>query len=193
MAELADRLAQDEVLCHSLASSRGWEAPTISALANTRSLGWLDGDGKADGYICFLYPNSVKTRALWRDGGPWRWSRPDGTRHIRWHWNGWPWNKLEVWRENKLGDPMRGRTIVVEGETDAISLIDRGANDYETDVVALPDAGIISALADRLPSIFRGLDVILCPDTDAAGQRAQASFIAAVRPAARTLEVVNHE
>lgn len=194
MQAMAARLRGDGELIASIAASRGWEPATISALASTGALGWIDempeGFARADGVVCFIYPHAVKVRGLWRKDGSWQWSRPDGDRLIRWAWRDWPWNKVELWREDMLRRPMRGRAIVVEGETDAITLIDRGANDDETDVVALPDSGITQCLLDRLPGLFADLHVTMAPDLDKAGQKAEAKFTAAVYTVAKSYRIV---
>ena len=109
MIEMAERLASDPGLIESLARSRGWDRATISMLAWTHALGWTEVEAGADGAICFIYPNAVKVRGLWRDGDSWRWHRPDGSKDILWIWRGWPWNALELWREDRLRLPRTPR------------------------------------------------------------------------------------
>ena len=186
MQRLAERLANDEQLCADIAGSRGWEPATISALAHTCALGWMDHHREGDGALCFLYPRSVKTRVLWKDGTGWRWHRPDNEKRVSWLWTGWAWNGCELWREDRLRGLLRTGAVVVEGEPDCITMIDAGANDTFNTVVSIPSATMGEKLRLRLPEVLRGLHVTLSPDDDEAGRKAADTLAALVTPTART-------
>lgn len=146
---MAQRLFNDADLCARLAKGRAWKAETLRGLALEPSLGWHEDK------LAFLYESGVKLR--WRD--------ERGERIIRWHF-GKPW----LWRGGFLWDPSRCRVIVSEGETDAIRLIDAGAEADETTlVIALPSA---STFAPEWAWKFAGKDVLLALDNDEAGRRA---------------------
>jgi hypothetical protein len=183
MDGLCERLARDRCLQEQLAESRNWELPTISSLACPTStsprgtLGWLPRAADGDGGLCFIYPNSIKVRPLYRDPkarGGWKWHRPDGSKSPFWFWKGWPWNGVELWREDRLEtSPIpRRRCILTEGEPDSISMIDDELENPWRAVMALPSATIGGGLKARLPAVLGGISINFIADSDTAGQKA---------------------
>lgn len=192
MDALSWRLGQDEGLCEALAASRGWELSTVRALACSGALGWMEQhphlpDAAA---LCFLYPHAVKIRALWFEGKTWRWHRPDGGKHVSWLWQGWPWNSAELWREDRLRLLFRNAALITEGEPDALSAVDVGAETQEQVPVALPSASLGQRLRDRLPSLLRGYHIKLCADQDDAGSRAAVTLASLLKPISKTFTTV---
>lgn len=104
------------------------------------------------------------------------------------HWqSGKPW----LWR-GQFTAPGITRAILTEGETDAIRLIDAGAEaDGQTLVVAMPSAGwgknIVAIWRER----FRGKAVTLCFDADKAGQDYTAFVNGALRGIAASVRVLD--
>jgi hypothetical protein len=100
-----DTLASDPELCAQLAKARGWKPETVRDLAVEGSLGYENGK------LCFLYDTGMKVRY-----------RSKGQRIIFWAF-GEPW----LWRGSFLAIASRTKVFLTEGETDAISLLDLGA------------------------------------------------------------------
>jgi DNA primase len=72
--------------------------------------------------------------------------------------------------------------FLMEGETDAISMIDGGAEaSTEVSVLALPNAGVVPV---SLAEVARGRKVVLFLDNDEAGQKACRKIEALLRPVA---------
>ena len=153
-------LASDADTAAKIGKARGWKPETVRGLALDADLGWT-GRG-----IAFLYAHGCKLR----------WRRPDGKRGFRWEFGG----NRELWRGAwiKLLNPKR--VWITEGETDAITLIDRGFDNVEKGelVVALPGA---TTWRRGWGPLFRGRHAILVPDHDDAGskgmEKAQADLV----------------
>jgi hypothetical protein len=171
---MSRRLAGDDALCARIAARRGWLPETVRGLALDGCLGWSDR-WAVDGYqwhrgaLAFIYTTGIKLR--WKRGEE---------RMIRWAL-GKPaalWRGCEITRETS-------RVYVTEGETDALFLLDSGAESSPgAVVVALPSAGVMPwGLADRLA----GREVVLCLDNDDAGRRATAKITAAIGSRVATL------
>ena len=144
MKAAAKRLAEDDARCESIASKRGWNPATIKALAKEGSLGW-DGGAPA-----FLYSTGMKSR----------------------HWPHkeifWDFGKPSVWRGDQIKNAQE--VFICEGETDCISLLDKGIEeDGSMAVIALPSA---STIHHTLEELVKGKHVTLCMDDDEAGERA---------------------
>jgi len=169
---LARRLAGDEGLCARIARKRGWRAETIRELAAQEALGWSDGwAGRHTGALAFCYSSGIKQR----------WKRRDGERMIRWSCGG----PASLWREWTVLEQTR-EVFLMEGETDAISMIDGGAEaSIEVAVLALPNAGVVPA---SLAEVARGRKVVLFLDNDEAGQKASRKIEALLRPVAAKVE-----
>jgi len=169
---LARRLAGDEGLCARIARKRGWRAETIRELAAQEALGWSDGwAGRHTGALAFCYSSGIKQR----------WKRRDGERMIRWSCG----RPASLWREWTVLDQTR-EVFLMEGETDAISMIDGGAEaSIEVAVLALPNAGVVPA---SLAEVARGRKVVLFLDNDEAGQKASRKIEALLRPVAAKVE-----
>lgn len=137
----AKRLAENPHICQSVASKRNWDAKTIKHLAEEGSLGW---DG---GALAFLYQTGMKSR---------NWPHKEIF---------WDFGKPGVWRGTLVGDAKE--VFICEGETDCISLVDKGIEeDGSMAVIALPSASTIPA---DLPKLVQGRHVTLCMDDDDAG------------------------
>lgn len=144
----AKRLAEDDHRCVSVASKRGWNPATIKALAEEGSLGW-------EGGLSFLYSSGMKTR---------NWPHKDFVQDF---------GKPGVWRANKIGDA--AELFICEGETDCISLVDKGVEeDGFMAVIALPGA---SSNTSDLPQLLHGRHVTVCMDDDEAGHRATEKLV----------------
>lgn len=144
----AGRLAGDAELCQRIAGPRGWRADTLRSLCHEPSLGWHGGK------LAFIYETGMKVR--WDEAGG---------RQVRWHF-GKPW----LWR-GQFTEPSITHAILTEGETDAIALINAGAEaDGQTLVVAMPSAGWGKYAVAIWRERFRGRAVTLCFDADKPGQ-----------------------
>jgi hypothetical protein len=139
-------LAADPV---KVAERRGWMPETVRGLALDSHLGIHEKK------LAFIFPHGVKLR--WQE---------DGARRIAWAFGG----NRELWRQDRL-DGNKVRTVyVTEGETDAISLLDAGAEDKgESAVVAIPGA---SCWRPEWNPLFAGRDVVVVTDADGAGEKA---------------------
>lgn len=163
--EMSLRLAKDSELCGRIANARNWKPETIRALALDGVLGWHAGK------LAFIYETGIKLR--WQE---------NGERMIRFHCG----NPGQLWRGSLLTSSVR-KVRVSEGETDAITMIDAGAEEVgDCRVVALPSsstipAGTVEALA--------GKDVILCLDHDEAGRIATGKMVEALRGKVASLKV----
>jgi hypothetical protein len=171
---MSRRLASDAALCARLAHARNWQPETLRGLALEGALGWHKGR------LAIIYETGIKLR--WREGGE---------RRIRFHCG----NAGQLWR-GWLLTPRVGKVFVTEGETDAITLLDAGAEaeaagdqaetaggQTVTAVVALPSATIPLGTVELLA----GKDVVLCLDQDPAGCQATAKLEAALTGHARSL------
>jgi hypothetical protein len=136
-----------------VAERRGWSPATVRGLA-------LDGHlGIHDKKLAFIFPHGVKLR--WQE---------QGERRIAWAFGG----NRELWRQDRLvGDTVR-TVYVSEGESDAISLIDAGA-EADGAVVAIPGA---SCWRPEWNPLFAGRDVVVVTDADEAGEKAARRILA---------------
>lgn len=164
------RLATHEGVYRRIARDRGWNPETIRKLAEQGSLGWC-GDA-----LAFNYDTGMKIR---------RW--PHKT--IRYEF-GSPC----VWRRNRIGKVEK--VYLCEGETDAITLIDKGVED-DGDVVVVALASATTITGD-LVNCVKGKAVTLFMDNDAAGEMATDNLIAILEPVCASLNIysfeeVNHE
>jgi hypothetical protein len=139
----AQRIVQDHGLCTNIASSRQWKPETILKLARARHLGW-GGDA-----LNFIYKTGIKVR---------KWPGKE----FYW-WAG----QSHIWRADLLAEA--STVYLVEGEPDAITLIDVGIESLAgTVVVAAPSA---STFSESWTELFRGKDVTISYDADDAGQK----------------------
>ncbi|MCB1095499.1 MAG: toprim domain-containing protein [Verrucomicrobiae bacterium] len=151
-AKAVRNLVEDDAIRAKIAAKRGWESETLKGLALESSLGWLDGK------IWFLYSHGVKCRWI-----------QNGERRFKWEYGK---ARDALWRGEYL--ILLGNDIdevwITEGETDCITLIDRGIDtmdaDQKTLAVALPGA---TTWNPEWNLLFTGKRVILCPDDDPAG------------------------
>jgi 5S rRNA maturation endonuclease (ribonuclease M5) len=161
--QASKRLAEDERLCASVASKRGWKPETIQKLAQEGSLGWNQGA------LAFHYDTGMKLR----------------------NWPGhkflWEFGGCCVWRRKRIAEATE--IIICEGETDAISLIDKGLeDDPDFAVVALASATMITG---DLVGIVTGKNVTLCMDNDRAGQQATDKLVQLLEPVCASLITFN--
>ena len=164
---MSRRLAGNDDLCERIAKARNWQAKTLRDMALDGALGWLDEDG---GKLAFIYETGIKVR--WKKGGE---------RIIRFHTG----NAAQLWRGWMILKTTR-KVYVTEGETDAITLIDAGA-EMESDclVVALPSS---STLPPDMVATLAGRDIVLCLDQDNAGLEATKKMEALLSGKVRTLK-----
>ena len=163
---MSRRLAGDDDLCGRIAKARNWQAQTVRDMALDGALGWLDEDG---GKLAFIYETGIKVR--WENGDE---------RIIRFHTG----NAAQLWR-GRMIPPTTRMVYVTEGETDAITLIDAGAEkDGDCLVVALPSASTIPGDAAET---LAGRDIVLCLDQDKAGLEATKKMEAALSGKVRSL------
>jgi len=165
---MSRRLAGDDDLCDRIAKARNWQAQTLRDMALDGALGWHeDKDG---GKLAFVYETGIKVR----------WKK-DGERIIRFHTG----NAAQLWRGWMIL-PTTRKVYVTEGETDAITLIDAGAEtEADSLVVALPSA---STLPPDLVAALSGCEVVLCLDHDKAGLEATKKMEALLSGKVRTLK-----
>src|SRR5207248_5202181 len=118
--EACDTLASDPERCEQVAKTRHWKTETVRDLAVEGSLGIEDNK------LVFLYDTGAKIRF-----------RQQGEKVIY-----WLFGKPFIWRGAYLSIPSRTKIFLCEGETDAIALLDAGAekNDPAKLVVAVPSA-----------------------------------------------------
>lgn len=138
-----------------VAERRGWSPATVRGLA-------MDGHmGIHDKKLAFLFPHGVKLR--WQE---------QGERRIAWAFGG----NRELWRQDRLDGGTVRTVYVTEGESDAISLLDAGA-EASTDgaVVAIPGA---SCWRPEWKPLFAGRDVVVVTDADEAGEKAARRILA---------------
>jgi DNA primase len=164
----AERLIEDKSLIERVAKAKDWQSETIRQIAQEPSLGWHDGR------LAFIYESGLKLR--WNEGDSRRFKFEFGKAQTLWR----------AW----LLTPSVVEVYVVEGETDAISLIDEGLeHDYQkTLVVAVPGASIIRP---EWGPLFRGRHVILLFDHDPAGSKAFERFAQIARPYAAKVSRLN--
>ena len=149
------------------AQTRNWQAQTLRDMALDGALGWLDKDG---GKLAFIYETGIKLR--WK---------MDGERIIRFHRG----NAAQFWRGWMIL-PTTRMVYVCEGETDAITLIDAGAEkDGDCLVVALPSA---STIPGNAADLLAGRDIVLCLDQDKAGLEATKKMEALLSGKVRSLK-----
>jgi hypothetical protein len=161
--QASKRLGDDDWLCASVASKRGWKPETIQKLAKEGSLGWNQGA------LAFLYDTGLKLR---------NWPH---------HTFVWEFGGCCVWRRKRIAEATE--IIICEGETDAISLIDKGLeDDPEFAVVALASATMITGDLVRLVT---GKNVTLCMDNDRAGQQATDKLVELLDPVCASLKTFN--
>ena len=154
----AQRLGTDAKLCARIAKARGWKAETIQRLAWDCALGW---DVER---LAFIYETGIKLR--WQ---------VNGERVIKWAFG----NGSSFWRGHMRQRCTRA-AIICEGETDAIRLVDLGADTPERRVYAVPSASTWPADWKRA---IAGLDeVTFATDNDKAGQQHLAEWAETIRP-----------
>jgi hypothetical protein len=141
------RLLEDHVYVERIAKHRQWKAKTIYDLALDGYLGRDD-----EGHICFVSAAGCKAR--WRE---------DGERRFK-----FLFGKSWLWRGELI--PQAGTVYLCEGETDAITLIDRGIED-DGETVAV---GVQGATLNIEPwaFLFTGKHVVIAMDDDEAGWKA---------------------
>lgn len=170
---MAEALLNDDRAIKGIAKTRGWSAETIRHLALDPCLG-IEG-----GKLVSIYPTGAKKRlkpltpsAAEHKGAPFTWlfGKPDA-----------------LWRADRILRCTE-RVHVTEGETAAISLIDAGIDNGETEIaVGSPGA---SSWRKEWATLFRGKHVTIWPDADDAGQKHAAAIISSVSSSARSIEIV---
>jgi hypothetical protein len=170
MASAAHRLASNAVLIDKLIGKRPeWIPDAIRNVAFEGDLGY-----EAD-RILFAYSHGIKAR--WKDSA--------GERVIRWL-IGSPAN--QCWRQSLLL-PSHQNIYITEGETDALTLISLGLElPGKSLAIALAGAAILPA-----PQPFSGINIIIVPDPDEAGEKAEKKLRALLQPVARSITSISME
>lgn len=157
-------LASSKKCCERVAKERNWKPETIRSLAEDGSLGC------SSQYLAFIYPEGLKLRK-WPEKKVW-----------------WDLGGTGVWRAHSITKETK-RVFLCEGETDAITLIDKGlSRDPGTAIIAIPSA---TTHPPELPTLLQGKEVILCMDADEAGKRAEEKLIELLRPVCASLNTIN--
>jgi hypothetical protein len=145
------RLLEDQAYMEQVATFRHWKYETIRGLALD---GYLGGDD--EGHFCFNSAAGCKSR--WREGNERRFRFLLG--------------KSWLWRGELI--PSASTVYLCEGETDAVTLIDRGVED-DGGTVAV---GVQGATLNIEPwtFLFKGKDVVIAMDDDEAGWKADANI-----------------
>jgi hypothetical protein len=152
-----------------VAEARGWLLQTVREAALTPCLGWHEGK------LAFIYSSGVKLR--WRDAS--------GERRIIWEIG-----KPSLWRGELIGSWIK-KVFVCEGETDALAMIDSGAElDGETLVTALPSANK-SGFPTGMLEPLRGKAVIVALDGDETGIACAAKVAEALAGIAKSVAVMD--
>jgi hypothetical protein len=141
------RLLEDRAYMEQVAAFRHWKTETIRDLALDGYLGRDD-----EGHFCFNSAAGCKSR--WREGDE---------RRFKFHFG-----KSWLWRGEFI--PPAATVYLCEGETDAITLIDRGIED-DGETVAV---GVQGATLNIEPwaFLFTGKDVVIAMDNDEPGWKA---------------------
>jgi len=161
-------LATDPHKCAAIAKRRGWQPETIKNLALDNHLGIHEGK------LAFIYNHGLKLR--WQQAGE---------RKIAWAFGG----NSELWRQDRLTLKQVRRVFITEGETDAISLVDAGAeNDSSVAVVAIPGA---SCWRPEWNALFTAREVLVMTDADAAGEKAAAKILSELASHASRVARIN--
>lgn len=172
-ARAAERLAKDGRRLERLAKARGWRPETLRNLALECSLGWDAGK------LLFITERGLKGR--WKENGERRFTFLAGKAGL--------WRRHEMELRQRHERHRAERVILTEGETDAITLIDAGAEaDGKTAVIALPSA---TGFKPIWMPLFQGLDVILALDADTAGENASEKISAILRDTAKSIQTLN--
>lgn len=151
-------------LCSDLITARQWDAATIRTLASQGHLGWYQGR------LAYVYTTGIKVR---------------GAGHEFW----WPIGATSLWRWDRIESSQQGsRSIICEGESDAITLISQGWETINTSIVALPGATTVNVIK---PELFRGKDVTLAFDNDPAGEDATRRVTAILHGVASIVRQIN--
>jgi hypothetical protein len=145
------RLLEDEVFTATISAHRQWQIETIHGLA-------LDGYLGRDDEGHFTFNSAAGCKSRWREGEE---------RRFKFHFG-----KSWLWRGELI--PSADTVYLCEGETDAITLIDRGIED-DGETVAV---GVQGATLNIEPwaFLFTGKDVVIAMDNDEAGWKADASI-----------------
>jgi hypothetical protein len=130
--------------------------------------------GIEDGKLAFIYETALKLR--WRD--------IDG-RHFCFAF-GVPF----IWRALPLLSPsLRSRidrVYITEGETDCITLVDRGFEKADLSQICVAISGA-NQFKPEWASLLSGLNVTLVPDTDDAGRQALGKWTELLAPHVKSL------
>ena len=167
-ARAAQTLGTAPQRCAIIAERRQWQTETIQQLARECSL------GVEDCKLAVIYETGIKLR--WQDeSGQRRFAFACGKPHSFWR--------------GHMRERHTKRAIISEGETDGITLIDRGYDAGATRVFSVPSASTWPLDWKRA---LAGLeDVLFALDADDAGQRHVAEWAEIIRPHVGTVRAVN--
>jgi CHC2 zinc finger/Toprim-like len=181
MATAAHRLADNLGIMTQLAAWRPeWTLSAISRAALDGDLGYEDNceyKGVSGPALLYGYTHGIKARWLAPDR--------DGNRVFRWLGGG---AQGQCWRQSLLGNWHR-TVYITEGETDALSLLSFDIEeDGESLVLALAGAEMLPK-----PKAFSGLHIVIVPDPDQAGERAENKLRAMLEPLAQSIVTLQME
>ena len=132
------------------------------------------GLGIANGWLCYAYPSGLKFRNPDPQGKP---------RFV------WLCGKcVAPWRAEWMKLPGVDTVYLTEGETDCLALIEAG---LEADGSACCVASPGTSFSAEWASLFQGKRVVLCFDSDTAGQAASAKVAAMLAPHATSVSIWN--
>ncbi len=157
------RVSNEPWLAERIASTEQWKTETIAGLATEGHLGWA-GDA-----LAFIYKTGYKLRK-WPGRAFW-----------------WEVGHPHLWRFEKISNV--NEVWITEGETDAIELIDKGAE--QSGRIAVVATASASSFKDSFVPFFNGKHVTVLFDGDEAGRKGAAKVHALLAPVAASLRDFN--
>ena len=167
MAAAAHRLAQSDQLIERLVAERPeWVPETIRGAA-------LDGDlGVEDNMLLFGYTHGIKARKLNEKIIWWLFGGADG----------------QCWRQSLLLRlPCHQLIRLTEGETDALTLLSMGKEEPGKSLVL----GLAGASIIPNPEPFDGREIVIIPDPDEAGAKAERQLRKRMEPVASLVATIS--
>lgn len=171
--EFAEALLRDKRTLLRIARARGWQERTIRGLALDPCLG-LD-----DGKLVLIYPTGAKLRL--------KPLTPDLAAAFTGQKFRWLFGAQDsLWRGDRLL-PCTETVHITEGETACIALVDAGIDNETTEIaVAVPGA---KAWRHEWAGQFRGRNVVIWPDADAAGAALRDTLVRSLAGIAQSIEI----
>ena len=171
---MAKALANNPDALQRIANARAWQPETIRLLAVELCLGIYEGK------LVMIYPTGAKqrlkplTKGLPHHGAPFRQL----------------FGKPSLWMGDRIFRCTE-KVHIVEGESAAIALCDAGLDNGTTSLVmATPGA---SSWRHEWASRFAGLEVLIWPDADEAGEKHASAILDSLQGIARGARIVRIE